>query len=97
MAHEANLAKGATEGGKESTANCPLCGTAATQAHIKSVCTHPAMIDQRQLLKRDIELHFLCLRHTALPPAQGEIDLATDASRGGASMGRIGIGWGHLE
>ena len=70
MAHEANLAKGAPEGGRESAANCPLCGTAATQAHINSVCSHPAMMDQRQLLKRNIELHFLCLRHTVLPPAQ---------------------------
>jgi hypothetical protein len=32
--------------------------------------SHPAMMDQRQLLKRDIELHFLCLKYTALPPAQ---------------------------
>jgi hypothetical protein len=27
-------------------------------------------MDQRQSLKRNIELHFLCLRHTVLPPAQ---------------------------
>jgi hypothetical protein len=70
MAYEENLAKGATEGNRESAANCPLCGTAATQAHINSVRLHPAMMDQRQLLKRDIELHFLCLRYTVLPPAQ---------------------------
>jgi hypothetical protein len=28
------------------------------------------MMDQRQLLKRDIELHFFCLRHTVFPSAQ---------------------------
>jgi hypothetical protein len=87
MTHEANLAKDATEGERESAANCPLCGTAATQARINSVCSHTAMMDQRQLLKRDIELHFLCLRHT-----RPEIDLAIDASRGGAPMGRLGNG-----
>ncbi len=55
---------------RASTANCPLCGTPATQAHINTVCSYPALLDQRILLKRDIDLHFLCLRHTVLPPAQ---------------------------
>ncbi len=61
--------------GRESAANCPLCENVATQAHINIVCSHPARMDQRQLLKRDIELHFLSFRHTVLPPAQRWISL----------------------
>jgi hypothetical protein len=70
MAHESNLAKGADVSNYASAAKCPLCGTSATQAHINAACSHPALQDQRILLKRDIDLHFLCLRHTVLPPAQ---------------------------
>jgi len=80
MAHESNLAKGCplAKGSDECTrasANCPLCGTPATQAHINTVCSHPALLDQRILLKRDIDMHFLCFRHTVLPPAQRWISL----------------------
>jgi hypothetical protein len=76
MAHESNLAKGADECDRASTANCPLCGTSATQAHINTVvCSHPALLHQWILLKRDIDLHFLCLRHTALPSAQRWISI----------------------
>jgi hypothetical protein len=70
MAHQSNLAKGTEEGNLSSNAKCPLCGTPATQPHINAVCSHPALLDQRIVLKRDIDLHFLCLRHTVLPPAQ---------------------------
>ncbi len=50
---------------------------------INTVCSHPAQLDQRILLKRDqrillkrdIDLHFLCFRHTILPPAQRWISL----------------------
>jgi hypothetical protein len=73
MAYESNLAKGTTQ--DSPSANCLLCGTPATQVHINTVCSHPALLDQRTLLKRDIDLHFLCLRHTALPPAQRWISL----------------------
>ena len=34
-----------------------------------------ALLDQRLLLKRDIDMHFLCFRHTVLPPAQRWISL----------------------
>jgi hypothetical protein len=74
MAHESNLAK-SVDASAGTSANCPLCGTPATQAHINTVCSHPALLDQRILLKRDIDLHFLCLRHTALPPAQRWISI----------------------
>ena len=72
MAHESNLAKGTAV---ETSAHCPLCGTPATQAHINTVCSHPAILDQRKTLRRDIDMHFLCLRHTVLPPAQRWISL----------------------
>jgi hypothetical protein len=75
MAHEFNLAKGADMIRYASAAKCPLCGTLATQAHINAACSHPALQDQRILLKREIDLHFLCLRHTVLPPAQKRIML----------------------
>ncbi len=37
--------------------------------------SHPALLDQRILLTRDINLYFLCLRHTVLPLAQRWISL----------------------
>ena len=75
MAHESNLAKGTNETHRESAATCPLCGTAATQAHINTSCCHPAMQDLRILFKRDIDMHFLSLRHTVLPATQRWIAL----------------------
>ena len=75
MAHESNLAKGTNETHRESAATCPLCGTAATQAHINTSCCHPAMQDLRILHKRDIDMHFLSFRYTVLPAAQRWIAL----------------------
>jgi hypothetical protein len=75
MAHESNLAKGTDENSRATAAKCPLCETAATQAHINTSCSHPAMLDLRILLKRDIDIHFLSLQHTVLPAAQRWISL----------------------
>ena len=41
MAHETNLAKGATEAGRVLEANCFLCGIPATQAYMNTVCSYP--------------------------------------------------------
>jgi hypothetical protein len=74
MAHESNLAKSVDESDGTS-ANCPLCAISATQAHINTVCSHPALQDQRIFFKRNKDLHFLCLRHTVLPPAERWISI----------------------
>jgi hypothetical protein len=91
MAHKSNLTKGTNENDRASAATCPLCGTAATQAHINTSCCHPAMQDLRILLKRDIDMHFLSLRHTVLPAAQRW----THVLCGDTPVGGLGEGRGH--
>ncbi len=64
MAHEANLVKGSHHG--TAAALCSLCECAATQAHINTTYSHPALQDLRLLHRRDIDHLLLCLQHTVL-------------------------------
>ncbi len=73
IAHEANLAKGSQHG--KAAALCPLCGCAATQAHINTTCSHPALQDLRLLHRRDIDHLLLCLQHTVLPASDRWVSL----------------------
>ena len=78
MAHEANLAKGSSSADQDDHAQCPLCGSPATQAHINTTCRHPVMVDLRLTHRRAIDQYIKSIRHTALPPAQKWILLFMD-------------------
>lgn len=62
---------------------------AATQAHINTACSHPAMLYLRILLKLDIDMHFLTLRHT--------VDLPPNVLCRGTLVGGLREDGGHLE
>jgi hypothetical protein len=70
MAHSFNLAKGATAQDHAQAARYLLCNGQETQAHINTTFSHPTLSDLRQLQRRNIEEHLMCLRHQSLPRSQ---------------------------
>jgi hypothetical protein len=59
-------------------ARCLLCDGRETQAHVNTSCTHPSMMDIRQLQRKKIEEHLLCLQHQSLPQSQRWVRLLVD-------------------
>jgi hypothetical protein len=78
MAHATNLAKGVATEDSYQSSRCQLCDGQETQAHINTTCTHPELIDIRQLQRQKIEEHLLCLLHQSLPHTQRWVRLLID-------------------
>ena len=67
MAHSHNLAKGSPRHSKLERSLCVFCGLPETQCHINTSCTHPPLVEVRNLIRRQTEELLLSLRHQALP------------------------------
>ena len=78
MAHSTNLAKSSTVIDHAHAARCLLCDGQETQAHVNTTCPHPTLMDIRQLHRRKIEEHLLCLQHQSLPKSQRWVRLLVD-------------------
>jgi hypothetical protein len=48
------------------------------QAHVNTSCTHPSLINIRQLQRKKIEEHLLCLQNQSLPQSQRWVRLLVD-------------------
>lgn len=67
MAHSTNLAKGETLNRRYDRSLCSFCGQPETQSHINTTCSHPSLVEARQMVKRKVEEFFMSYRHRHLP------------------------------
>lgn len=73
------LAKRVATEDKYYSAKCLLCNSEDTHAHFNTICSHPELIDIRELQRRrKIEEHLLCLWHLSLPHTQLWVRLLVD-------------------
>jgi hypothetical protein len=80
--HASNLAKCLPLDTQTAESKCLLCGKTEIQAHINTICSHPALLDLRHLHRREIDLYLLALRCTLFPLTTNGFGLCGNTSLG---------------